>query len=111
MEDVKLDFSRLAPLAAQTLVQLVQSAEHERVRLEAARLILEFGGYAPAQKHQIEVSRHESHARNVQEAWRRRAQRLEAKDASKRVDEQQAAPETARTPRSPVDSGKKSSSD
>jgi hypothetical protein len=67
-----------APEALQTLIELMRHAEHERIRLEAARVILEYGGYKAAAQHDVRLSVDHSHAhvRTVQEAWALRRARL-----------------------------------
>jgi hypothetical protein len=44
-----------ASRAFEVVVDLMQHGEHERIRLEAARLILEFSGYKPGERHEVTV--------------------------------------------------------
>lgn len=62
------------------MLELMHHAEHERIRLEAARLILEYGGHKAAAHHEVRLSidQGQMHARTVQAAWAARLARRSA---------------------------------
>ena len=75
-----------APEALHTVVDLLRHAEHPRIRLEAARLILEYGGYKPSAQHDVQLRVVQTHVRMVQEAWERRRARLASAEVVGRAD-------------------------
>lgn len=64
----------LVPAAFETIAELLKHGEHERVRLEAARLILDYAALKPPEQHELTVS--PDWARKVQAAWARRREQL-----------------------------------
>ena len=81
-----------APEALHTVVDLLRHAEHPRIRLEAARLILEYGGYKPSAQHDVQLRVVQTHVRMVQEAWERRRARLASAEVVGRADAAPVSP-------------------
>jgi hypothetical protein len=88
-----------APRAFEVVVDLMQHGEHERIRLEAARLILEFSGYKPGERHEVTVVR--DFGGTVAQAWKLREARLRSSGGNGNCEALPVAPRVLPAPDSP----------